>query len=122
MRPGYILGCDRSDVTNVCGSDTGWSTASTLRGQGSRLGVPGKGNRSSWKSLRRIDSHLGWALRMVVISCGQGWWRRWFLGKGKILTLSTREGSWQHEEVLGSPESMGWEEGQELGASGGGIR
>lgn len=42
MRPGYIWGCDRSDVTNAYGSETGWLIASAMRGQGSQLGIPRK--------------------------------------------------------------------------------
>ena len=50
MRPGYIWGCDRSDVTNTYVSDTGWSTASAIRGQGSQLAIPRKGTGPAGKA------------------------------------------------------------------------
>ena len=50
MRPCYIWGCDGSDVTNAYVSDTGSSTASAVRGQGSQLGIPRKGTDPAGKA------------------------------------------------------------------------
>lgn len=112
MIPAPIWGCDRSDTTDVYGSDIGRLIFSAVRERPSG-DSQGEGHRSSldWKSLCGIDSHLCWALEgWSSLPVGKdSWRRRWHFRQRQDPDPQTKGGeAGSVDSSRGSPGMFGW--------------